>query len=86
MYVSLVTSVSFVGYEGLDDLAQACGLLFKDGVEFELLLVGNEFWANDKGGPIIKNLREIARDGGFEDWLIMPKLASITNKLQITIL
>ena len=63
---------SFVQYEGLDDLASACALLKKRGVEFRLMIVGNENVSGGELGPIAASIREIAENGGFTDWLIMP--------------
>ena len=63
---------SFVQYEGLENLASACGLLKKRGVEFRLLIVGNENVADSSLGPIAKAILEEAETNGFGDWLIMP--------------
>ncbi len=63
---------TFVGYEGLDDLAKACGMLKKQGVAFRLLLVGNENTADNSRGSITDEIVTMAEKGGFTDWLIMP--------------
>ncbi len=63
---------TFVDYEGLEDLATACGLLAKEGVEFRLLLVGNENVSGSGLGPIGQTVQRIAADCGYSDWLIMP--------------
>ncbi|MGM8871251.1 glycosyltransferase family 4 protein [Psychrobacter sp. 2Y5] len=63
---------TFVQYEGLDHLAEACGRLKKRGVEFRLLIVGNENTAGDDKGPITQAITNIAVEYDFEDWLIMP--------------
>ena len=63
---------TFVDYEGLEDLAKACGLLKERGVEFRLLLVGNENPSGESSGSIAKRIDVIARKSGFSDWLIMP--------------
>jgi glycosyltransferase involved in cell wall biosynthesis len=63
---------TFVGYEGLEDLARACGLLKRRGIEFRLLLVGNENTSGRDMGPIAASVVEVARAEGFVDWLIMP--------------
>jgi len=64
---------TFVGYEGLDDLAQACGFLKERGVDFRLLLVGNEdASSSSERGDITQRIEEYARRAGFLDWLTMP--------------
>ncbi len=63
---------TFVDYEGLDDLASACALLKLDGIEFRLLLVGNENASGQDRGPITEQIASIAETEGFSDWLIMP--------------
>jgi glycosyltransferase involved in cell wall biosynthesis/SAM-dependent methyltransferase len=63
---------SFVFYEGLEDLTKACGQLYKKGLKFRLLIVGNEFVSNNKKGPISEAIIKIAKEYGFMDWLIMP--------------
>lgn len=63
---------TFVQYEGLDNLAEACALLKLNGVQFRLLLVGNENASGQDVGPITAKISEIAATYGFSDWLIMP--------------
>jgi len=63
---------TFVQYEGLDHLAEACAILRTRGLEFRLLLVGNEDTSNKGRGPITERIEQIAHGGGFADWLIMP--------------
>ncbi|CAN6959369.1 glycosyltransferase family 4 protein [Psychrobacter okhotskensis] len=63
---------TFVQYEGLDHLAEACGILKERGVEFRLLIVGNENTAGDDKGPITQTILDISKKYNFEDWLIMP--------------
>ena len=63
---------SFVDYEGLDDLAEACGILKKKGYQFRLLLVGNENVSSKEKGPIHDQIKSIAKKNNFYDWLIMP--------------
>jgi len=63
---------SFVQYEGLDDLARACGILKSRGVEFRLLIVGNENVVGSGLGPIAQAVIDRAKAGAFEDWVIMP--------------
>jgi glycosyltransferase involved in cell wall biosynthesis len=63
---------SFVDYEGLEDLARACGQLKRQNIEFRLMLVGNENVSGQDRGPISKQIMETASDKGFADWLIMP--------------
>jgi glycosyltransferase involved in cell wall biosynthesis len=63
---------TFVDYEGLEDLASACALLKLRGIEFRLLLVGNENASGQDRGPITEQIAAIANSSGFNDWLIMP--------------
>lgn len=63
---------TFVDYEGLDDLAAACGILASRGVRFRLLLVGNENTSGQDRGPITSQIVEVAEREGFADCLIMP--------------
>lgn len=63
---------TFVIYEGLPDLARACAILKKKGVNFRLLLVGNENASGNERGAITAEIMRIAEKGGFSDWLIMP--------------
>jgi glycosyltransferase involved in cell wall biosynthesis/SAM-dependent methyltransferase len=62
---------TFVDYEGLEDLAAACGLLKQRGIEFRLLMVGNENASGQTRGPITEEIVRIAEEMGFSDWLIM---------------
>lgn len=63
---------TFVQYEGLDHLAEACGLLKEKGIEFRLLIVGNENTAGTERGSITQIVADIARKYKFDDWLVMP--------------
>lgn len=63
---------TFVQYEGLEHLAEACGLLKQKGVEFRLLVVGNENTAGNDKGPITQKILDVAAEYGFSDWLVMP--------------
>jgi glycosyltransferase involved in cell wall biosynthesis len=63
---------TFVQYEGLENLAEACVHLKRRGLEFRLLLVGNENPSGVERGPIIEDIVRIARTNGIEDWLILP--------------
>lgn len=63
---------TFVDYEGLDDLARACGILKSRGLEFRLLMVGNENVSGTERGPIAQAVIAAAEEFGFLDWLIMP--------------
>jgi len=63
---------TFVDYEGLEDLAQACARLKREGIAFRLLLVGNENVSGGEMGPIMREITRIALEGGFLDWLTMP--------------
>lgn len=63
---------SFVQYEGLEDLTRACAILAGRGVDFRLLLVGNENASGNDRGPITAEIERIAAEGGLTDRLIMP--------------
>lgn len=60
---------SFVGYEGLELLIEACALLRTAGKQFRLLLVGSE---SGGVGSYSASLRKLAERQGLADWLIMP--------------
>jgi len=62
---------TFVDYEGLEHLAEACALLKQDNVEFRLLMVGNENASGQTRGPITEEIIRIAEESGFSDWLIL---------------
>lgn len=55
---------SFVDYEGLDDLVQACGLLDRKGIAFQLLLVGD--------GLALPAVREAVARERLQDKVILP--------------
>lgn len=63
---------TLVSYEGLDDLATACGRLKAKGYEFRLLIVGNENATGSDKGSIVNQVTQIAIEHNFNDWLIMP--------------
>ncbi len=63
---------TFVQYEGLEHMAEACGILKQKGLEFRLLVVGNENTAGNDKGPITQKILDVAAEYGFSDWLIMP--------------
>lgn len=63
---------TFVDYEGLEDLAEACGVLAGRGLDFRLLMVGNENTSGHERGPITAQILEAAEKGGFTERLIMP--------------
>lgn len=63
---------TFVDYEGLEDLAHACGLLAGRGLDFRLMLVGNENTSGQERGPISAQIVEIAANLEFSERLIMP--------------
>lgn len=63
---------SFVQYEGLENLAEACGILKARGIEFRLMIVGNEDVSGSGIGPIGTAIRANAEAGNLSDWLIMP--------------
>lgn len=55
---------SFVSYEGLSLLVEACGRLYKDGLNFNLVLVGD--------GKDLPKLRARIEELGLEDRVILP--------------
>lgn len=61
---------SFNPYEGLDDLARACTTLHRQGIDFRLLLVGDE--PGHLKGHVVPELRRIVAEGGFGAKVIMP--------------
>jgi glycosyltransferase involved in cell wall biosynthesis len=63
---------SFVQYEGLENLAQACSYLIQRGIDFRLLLVGNENASGSERGPVTQEIQLIANESGLADKLIMP--------------
>nr|AEQ62033.1 WnmB [Neisseria meningitidis] len=63
---------TFVIYEGLEYLAEACGKLKQRGIEFRLLLVGNENTAGTNRGEITEMIAQTVEKYGFTDWLVMP--------------
>lgn len=63
---------SFVQYEGLDDLARACAMLARRGLDFRLLLVGSEDVSSNTKGPVTAAIEEAAADEALAHRLIMP--------------
>lgn len=63
---------TFVIYEGLEHLAEACVALHRKGHDFRLLLVGNENASGQDRGPITQEILDICTRGGIADKLIMP--------------
>lgn len=63
---------TFVDYEGLEDLAEACGKLHQEGYDFRLLLVGSENTSGTGIGGIANEIKRIAVKYGFPRKLIMP--------------
>ena len=63
---------SFVQYEGLEHLAQACAILFDRGIDFRLLIVGNENASGSTRGPITEEIHRVANSCGLGGKLIMP--------------
>jgi glycosyltransferase involved in cell wall biosynthesis len=62
---------TFVVYEGLEDLTAACVKLHRRGVDFRLLMVGNENASGQERGPITEDVLRIAQQGGISSKLIM---------------
>ena len=63
---------SWVHYEGLEDLAAACGILLEKGIEFRCLIVGSENVATDTRGPIYDAIMNIVEGSKLADWVITP--------------
>ncbi|WP_057462822.1 glycosyltransferase family 4 protein [Pseudovibrio sp. POLY-S9] len=63
---------TFVQYEGLEHLVEACSLLKTRGKQFRLLLVGNENASGNDRGPITKAIEDIAAKNDMGDWVSMP--------------
>tara|TARA_R110000765_G_scaffold334224_3_gene424637 strand:- start:1815 stop:4151 length:2337 start_codon:yes stop_codon:yes gene_type:complete len=63
---------TFVQYEGLEHLVEACGLLKQKGIEFRLLIVGNENASGTDRGPITEAIIETAEANNMTDWVILP--------------
>lgn len=63
---------TFVAYEGLEFLIDACASLKKKGYAFRILLVGNENASGKGRGTLTEELARKAAFGGLEDWLTMP--------------
>ncbi len=63
---------TFVDYEGLDDLAEAAGLLRQRGQDFRLLLVGSENAADSTRGALSERIRSIISSHGLDAQVIMP--------------
>ncbi|SEM11505.1 glycosyltransferase family 4 protein [Halomonas daqiaonensis] len=63
---------TFSEYEGLDDIARACGMLHDRGLDFRLLLVGGENTLANRLGDISDQIKAIASEKGFVEKLIMP--------------
>lgn len=63
---------TFNTYEGLDDLMHACGNIYREGLEFRVLLVGEEPSRSSGKGNTASEIEAIAASYGFKDWLIMP--------------
>lgn len=62
---------TFVVYEGLEDLASACVELHNRGIDFRLLMVGNENASGQERGPIAEEILRIAGEGGIASKVIM---------------
>lgn len=63
---------TFVQYEGLENLVEAAAGLRDRGLDFRLLLVGNENASGQDVGPITMEINRIATERGLDQWLIMP--------------
>jgi len=63
---------SFVDYEGLEDLVKACGQVKRRGIDFRLLLVGNENTSGSGAGAISAKISEIVDEEELGEWICMP--------------
>lgn len=63
---------SFWGYEGLDDLIRACGMLRRRGVAFRLVLVGDAPSQVRNRAPITPELKARITQEGLDDWSFLP--------------
>ena len=64
---------SFVQYEGLENLVEACALLKEKDLNFRLLLVGNEnVSAPGSKGPITDEIERLITENDLHDFVIMP--------------
>jgi glycosyltransferase involved in cell wall biosynthesis len=63
---------SFTIYEGLDDLILACGELRRRGLDFRLVLVGDELIFNALHIPMMPRLRALIAKEGLEGHVHMP--------------
>ena len=64
---------SFVQYEGLENLVEACVLLKEKSLNFRLLLVGNEnVSAPGSKGPITDEIERLVTENNLHDHIIMP--------------
>ena len=64
---------SFVQYEGLENLVEACVLLKEKSLNFRLLLVGNEnVSAPGSKGPITDEIERLVTENNLHDYIIMP--------------
>ena len=63
---------TFVDYEGLPDLVEACSILRKRGQEFRLLLVGSDNTSDNKPGPVATQIQMTAEKYDVSDWLVTP--------------
>lgn len=60
---------SFTAYEGLDDLLLACGVLRRRGIEFKLVLVGDEVIYNALQKPLMPRLRRLVVQEKLEKYV-----------------
>ena len=63
---------SIVEYEGLQDLAMACVEVARKGLDFNLLIVGEEKADTSGQTPITSQIDSLFRSAGIEDRLFMP--------------
>ena len=63
---------SFVQYEGLEHLVEAAVELRDRGLDFRLLLVGNENASGSERGPITEEILRISEKAGLGDRLLLP--------------
>lgn len=63
---------TFVDYEGLQNLVQACAQLATEDLDFHVLLVGNENTSGEEKGEITSAIEEIVAGSSLGSRIIMP--------------
>lgn len=63
---------SFTAYEGLDDLIVACGLLKQRGLDFRLVLVGDEVQYSDVATSLLSRLKSLVAAHDLQGRVVLP--------------